>query len=120
MNPTILSSEQKEEIRANYTGRYGELVELATKYGVSKSTIIRILNSDYADKEREQRKKYMSEVYDHKYPRQIIFQMRIDPIKEPDLFAKISEIEKGGLVSSRQQYVKDLIRKDIHDSQNKK
>ena len=106
-----LSEEQREEILKNYTREPGQIDALAQKYGVSKSTIIRIIRPNVAEAERQQRRKYMAETYE--YPQRYIVRLNIDPEREPDIYHKLSEVEKNGRVGARQHYIKQLIKKDI-------
>ena len=120
MRKKLLSDEQREMIKSRYTGQYGELDKLAKEYGVSRSTISRVVQSPTKTAaEREKRRQYMarrgnnSKEYYH-------FRIVVDPLKDPDIIEKLMELENSGIVGSRQKYVRDLIKKDIEDSNTKK
>lgn len=120
MRKKSLSEEQREEIRRIYTGQYGQLDELADKYGVSRSTISRVIQSPKRTAEqREKRRQYMAQKGNNS-KNYYGFRIIVDPLKDPDIVEKLLELENSGIVGARQQYVRDLIKKDVQPGKRKK
>ncbi len=109
----ILSQEQREEIKRNFTSRTGEIEELVAKYGVSRSTICRIIKPDAAELTRRTNQKYMAEKYN--FPDRYDFRITINPIKESEIYNKLVELESTGYIGARQHYIKQLIQADIQE-----
>lgn len=101
-----LNPQQINEIKKKYkTGKFTHRA-LAEEYGVSRQTINRVTNPDYAAKEREinrERTKTNQSNYKTKtYP-----PLTCHLEKDADI------IEKLDSVKNRQGYIKGLVRKDI-------
>lgn len=114
-----LTKEQCEEIRLNYTGKRGELDRLAAEYEVSRSTISRAVRPEQNEQDREQRRLYAASrrgLGKEHYG----FKLIVDPVKDPEIYEKLTELENCGVVGARQEYVRELIRKDIKESKANK
>lgn len=116
MKKRALSEEQRQKIRSEYTGQPGELDKFAQEYGVSRSTISRAIQSPKRTAaQREKRKQYMAQRYNSSKD-YYDFRIVVDPLKDPDIIEKLSELENSGIVGARQKYIRDLIKKDIQSN----
>lgn len=111
-----LTDKQREEIRRNYKGKRGELDKLAEKYEVSRSTISRIIRPEQNDQDIERRRLYEARRREMGIGKgHYGFKLIVDPVKEPEIYEKLFELENCGIVGARQDYVRELIRKDIRE-----
>lgn len=99
-----IKDEIREKIIKDYeTGQYS-YATLAAKYGVSPTSIGRIVNPEYQERERE-RSKIRQRNYEQPKPKYMV-NLRFYE-KDQDLLDKVKSVD------NIQTYVKDLIRKDI-------
>lgn len=106
-----LTPVQIEEIKERYYKGFSSIREIAADYSVSRSTINRILNPQYADREREAHRERLKNNRKN-YPTKR-YRLELHLINDNDL------IEKLDSVKNRQGYIKDLIRKDIQQRSSK-
>lgn len=105
-----LTETQIAEIREKYSSAKTTHRALAEEYGVSYTTINRILNSDYADRERarnRERNKRNKDAYNmnSKY-----YTFCFNTEKDADVIDKLDSVE------NRQGYIKELVRRDIEEN----
>lgn len=104
-----LSEEQIEEIKREYTVNRTSYQALAKCYGVSSTTIGRIVNPSYAERERQAnsaRYKAKREIYERNRKRCV--GLSLHNVYDADIIAKLES------VPSKLGYIKELIRKDIN------
>lgn len=105
-----ISDEIQEKIREDYkTGQYS-YAALAAKYGVSGTSVGRIIKPDYRERERARNK---ARKYSYNSPKPEHSMLVRFYKKDQALIKKVKS------VPNVQQYVKDLIEADIEKENNK-
>ena len=102
-----INDEIREAIQKDYeTGKYS-YASLGAKYGISSTSIGRIVNPDYQERERE-KNKIRQRSYNQPKPAYTANIRFYD--KDQALIQKVKSVE------NIQQYIKDLIEADIKNS----
>lgn len=101
-----LTAEQIEEIKERYFNDTASIRSIAEDYGVSRSTINRVLNPQYAEAEREKCRERWHKNHTSYARRHYSF--TLNPTKDADI------IEKLDSVKSKQGFIKKVIRDAIN------
>ena len=105
-----MNDEIRNQIIADYkTGNYS-YASLSAKYGISRTTIGRIVNTDYAERERE-KNRIRQRSYIQPKPN-YVFNLRFYN-NDQELLDKVKSVD------NIQQYIKGLIREDIEKNTDK-
>ena len=102
-----LTAEQKEEIKERYLHDTASIRSIAQDFGVSRSTINRIINPQYANAEREKCRERWHKNHT-KYSRRH-YSFTLNPLIDADI------IEKLDSVKNKQGFIKKLIRNTINN-----
>lgn len=99
-----VSDEIREQIKRDYASGFHSHRSLGDKYGVSRTTIARILNPDYVEREREANRIRMQS-YEQPKPAYMVSLRFYE--NDQTLIDKVKSVD------NMQQYIKSLIAEDI-------
>lgn len=101
-----LTAEQIEEIKEKYLSCNASIRSIAEDYGVSRTTINRILNPQYAEAEREKCRQRWQKNQAGYARRHYSFSLNTNT--EADIIKKLDSVK------NKQKFIKGLIRKEIN------
>lgn len=110
MSKAKINAQIREQIIADYKTKQYSYASLAAKYGTSPTSIGRIVNTEYYEREKE-KNRIRGRSYKQSKPKftlNVKFYEKDQPL-----------IDKVNTVDNKQQYIKDLISKDMESDSDK-